>query len=225
MIEIERNGPIFDVKLVGDENKLTLSFLRAFDAKLDEVVETAGDGPAAVMISADGKFWSTGIDLDWLQSAPVEEQGAFLPALNGLLGRLVSFPLPTAAALNGHAFAGGALLALATDYRVMRADRGWFCYPEIDIQVPFAPPMIELLKAKLSPNVLRDAVLTGRRYTAAEALAAGIIDKACSLEQLRTETSALLTPLAEKARAAYDKFKRDLYGDLAASFGYEGEKA
>ena len=129
--------------------------------------------------------------------------------------------MPLAAALNGHAFAGGALLALAADYRVMRSDRGWFCLPEIDIQVPFAPPMMELLKTKLSPNVLRDAVLTGRRYTAEEGIAAGIVDKACTLEKLEEETAALLRPLSEKGRVPYTKFKKDVYGDLAKSFGHE----
>ena len=78
------------------------------------------------------------------------------------LGRLVAFPVATVAAMNGHAFAAGAMLALAHDYRVMRGDRGFFCLPEVDIKIPLAPGMNSLIKCRMSPMVFRDTVLTGR---------------------------------------------------------------
>jgi len=221
MMELRQDGPIFTIELTGEENRLTLAFLQQLDATLDDALARAGDGPGALVMGATGKFWSTGIDLERLQVAPPEEQGAFLPALHEILGRLVSFPMPTAAALNGHAFAGGALLAFALDHRVMREDRGWFCLPEVDIHVQFTPEMMALLKAKLRPDVLRDAVLSGHRYTGPEAVAAGLVDEACSLETLRERTAARLAPLAAKSRGTFAKFKWDLYGDLARDFGHE----
>jgi len=219
MIELQRDGHIFTLILSSGENRFDTAFLHAFDSKLDEVIAAAGDGPAGLVVTSLGKYWSNGIDLEYLAQAPKEERDAYLPTLNRLFGRLVSFPLPTVAALNGHTFAGGAILALAFDYRVMRTERGWFCLPEVDIQIPFAPPMLSLLKAKLRTDTLRDAVLGGTRYTGEQALAAGIADRACDLGRLQQEATELLAPLALKARPTYSKFKRDLYGELSREFG------
>ncbi|MGD8859342.1 MAG: enoyl-CoA hydratase/isomerase family protein [Myxococcales bacterium] len=221
MTRLERQDHLFTLHLGDDENRITLAVIQELEGRLDEVLQSAGDGPAALIVAADGKYWSTGIDLEALSAAPAAEQEAFLPALNRLLGRILCFPVPTVAALNGHVFAGGALMALAMDYRVMRTGRGWFCLPEIDIQVPFHPAMTSLLRAKLSPRVLRDAVLTGHRYTAEEALAAGIVDHDCTVTDLPAQAAATISPLAEKARPAYAKFKRDLYGELAHELGYQ----
>ena len=90
--------------------------------------------------------------------------------------RFLVLPCPTVAAMNGHAFAGGAFMALSCDYRIMREDRGWFCVSEVDVGVPIPPAMMGILQGKLPANTARDALLTGKRYTADEAIAAGIAD-------------------------------------------------
>jgi enoyl-CoA hydratase/carnithine racemase len=107
-----------------------------------------------------------------------------LPEVHGMiasfwrqLARVLVFEGPTVAAINGHAFGGGLFLALACDYRVMRVDRGFLCFPELNLGMRLSKGFAELLKAKLrDPLVVREAVLTGRKYAAKEALAAGMVD-------------------------------------------------
>ena len=65
----------------------------------------------------------------------------YVGRVQGMLARFLTLPVPTAAAVVGHAFGAGAMLALAHDFRVMRADRGYFCFPEVDIRIPFTPGM------------------------------------------------------------------------------------
>ncbi|MCG2942458.1 enoyl-CoA hydratase/isomerase family protein, partial [Escherichia coli] len=72
----------------------------------------------------------------------------YVGRIHELFSRVLTFSLPTAAAVNGHAFGGGAMLAMAHDYRVMRDDRGYFCFPEVDINIPFTPGMAALIQAK-----------------------------------------------------------------------------
>src|SRR6201999_2859548 len=92
--------------------------------------------------------------------------------------RFLTLPVPTAAAVVGHAFGAGAMLVLAHDFRVMRADRGYFCFPEVDIRIPFSPGMAALIQAKLTPQTAVSAMTTGRRFGGADAAAVGIVDAA-----------------------------------------------
>ena len=120
-------------------------------------------GPRALLTSATGKIWSNGLDLDWL-TANLDQAGPYVDQVQGLFARYLELTVPTVAVLQGHTFAAGALLALANDVRIMRADRGFFCLPEVDISIPFAPGMSALIQSKLSPDTAQEAMLTGRRY-------------------------------------------------------------
>jgi len=138
-----------------------------------------------------------------------------------IMGRLLLLPVPTVAAINGHAFAAGAFLALACDYRIMRADRGWICISEVDAGVPISAPMMDLLKAKITPQTARDAVLTGQRYAADDAIAAGMADARAAEADLLAEAKALAGSLASKQRRIFRTLKRTLYADVAAGLGVE----
>lgn len=103
------------------------------------------------------------------------------------------------AALQGHTFAAGAMLSLAHDLRVMRADRGFWCLPEADIQIPFTPGMSSLIQARLAPQPAHEAMTTARRYGGEDALAAGIVDRTSALDQVLP--TALETARAQVGRA------------------------
>lgn len=221
MFDISQEQDVYTLTMRNGENRFSLDTLAQLNAKLDEIARAAGDGPGAVVLAGEGKFWSNGIDLDWWSGAEPDDANRFLPTLNHFLGRVLTFPLPVVAALNGHTFAGGAMLALACDYRVMRSDRGWFCLPEIDINMPFHPSMMALLRCKMSRSVLRDAALSGRRYVAQEAHEAGIADVLCPLDELLPRATDLAKPLSTKNRKVFAQIKQELYGEAAARLSAE----
>ena len=98
--------------------------------------------------------------------------------VHALLARMLSLPFLTVAALQGHAFAAGAMLSLTHDLRVMRADRGYWCLPEADIGIPFTPGMSALIQARLTPQTAHEAMVTARRFGGAEAARRQIVDHA-----------------------------------------------
>lgn len=124
------------------ENLFNPVFLDAFLEVLDRL-ETETEASTLVVHSAHEKIFCNGIDLAWL--APVIQAGDlqtaknFLYQLNRLYRRVATYPMVTIAAMNGHTFAGGAMLSCAFDFRFMRADRGFFCLPEVDLGIPFCP--------------------------------------------------------------------------------------
>ena len=134
-----------------------------------------------------------------------------------LYRRLVTFPVATVAAMNGHAFAGGAMLALACDQRVMRSGRGFFCLPEVDINIPFTPGMSKLVQAKLTPSVAYEAMLTGRRFSAEEAHAAGFVDAVGSEDEVLPMAVERAQALAGKTRTTVATIKERMYDDVAAA--------
>jgi len=135
MPTLQRTDDVFVLNLGDDENRFSREWMSSVSAALDEV--DAAEGPRALLTIASGKFWSNGLDLDWL-TANLDQAGAYVDQVQGLFARYLGLTVPTVAVLQGHTFAAGALLALANDLRIMRADRGFFCLPEVDISIPFA---------------------------------------------------------------------------------------
>ena len=167
------------------------------------------------MTTGDAKFYSNGLDLDWLASAP-DRAGEYLAAVYRLLGRMLGFPALTVAALNGHAFGAGALLATAHDFAVMRADRGYWCMPEADIGLPLSAQFLSVLTAKLPARALQQAVMTGRRFGGAEAVAAGIVHESAAADKVLPAAITIAASLTVKDRRTVAEHKRLLYGDVIA---------
>jgi outer membrane protein OmpA-like peptidoglycan-associated protein len=115
--------------------------------------------------------------------------------------------------VNGHAFAGGAMLALAHDFRVMRTERGYFCLPEVDLATgqPLTPGLYALLDARLDRATLHEALVTGRRYPATEAAARGLVHEALPETALLPRAVAMARELATKDRATLAALKRGLF--------------
>lgn len=213
MPQLDRDGDVFVLDLGADENRFNPTWLEAVGGLLDEVV--AADGPKALVTTATGKFWSNGLDLDWL-GANLERSGAFVDAVHGLLARVLSLPVATVAACQGHVFAAGAMLALAHDTRVMRADRGFFCLPEVDISIPFTPGMAALIQGRLAPQTAHEAMTTGRRYGGEQALAAGIVQAAVPQDAVLATAVEQARELTGKAGATLGAIKEQMYaGQLA----------
>lgn len=177
MPSLSRTGDVHVLDLGDDENRFAPDWVQGVVDALQEVLDT--DGPRALVTTASGKFWSNGLDLEWM-GANQEEIPGFVARVHDLFARFLEAGVPTVAAIRGHAFAAGAMLAVAHDRIVMREDRGYLCVPEVDIRIPFTPGMTALLMARLPRRSAHEAMTTGRRYGGADALAAGMVDEVAS---------------------------------------------
>jgi Delta3-Delta2-enoyl-CoA isomerase len=175
MVSLTRQDDVFVLDLGSGENRFNPEWVGAVDAALDEV--EAASAPRALVAVATGKIWSNGLDLEWMGAHP-DELNPFLGQVHGLYARMLGLGVPSVAAIQGHCFAAGAMLALAFDRRIMRHDRGYFCLPEADINIPFTVGMSALVQARMEHQAAHEAMVTARRYGGEEALAAGIVQAA-----------------------------------------------
>ncbi|MFF3573007.1 enoyl-CoA hydratase/isomerase family protein [Nocardia jiangxiensis] len=201
------------------ENVINPDWLDAVEAHLDGVA--AQTGPRALVTKASGKFWSNGLDLQWLM-AHGEQIPAFSARVQALFARILTLDVPTVAAVQGHVFGAAAMLALAHDQRVMREDRGYLCFPEIDIEIPFTEGMCDLITAKLTPAAAHESMTTARRYGGREAVASGLVDAAVAESQVLDEALARARALAPKAGATLGLIKSRLYRHAATTLRETG---
>jgi enoyl-CoA hydratase/carnithine racemase len=214
VIDLQREGDVFVLRFDDGENRFSPGFLDAVQDALDTVEKA--EGPRALVTAGTGKFYSNGLDLDWL-GAHSDQFESYLGRVHELFARLLALPMPTVAAVNGHAFAGGGMLMLAHDFSVMRTGRGYFCLPEVDLGMSFTPGMNELIRSRLPGLTAHEAMLTGRRYTAEEAQAAGIVTQVAPEEEVLTAAVARAAGLAGKNGAVVAKIRADLYGPALAA--------
>ena len=118
--------------------------------------------PPGVVITTSGidKFYSNGLDLDHASFTP----GFFPDSLYALWRRVLTYPMPTIALLNGHAFAGALMLAMMHDYRIMNPHKGYICLNEVELGVPLRPPMTSVFRQKCSAQTYRSLVLEAKRF-------------------------------------------------------------
>lgn len=195
------------------ENRFHPDWIAEVHGLLDEV--EASEGPAALVTVATGKFYSNGLDTDWLY-ANFGEMHGYLDRVHGVFHRMLTFPMPTVAAVSGHAFGAGAMLAVSHDFRVMRADRGYWCLPEVHLGMPFTVGMNALLTGRLANQVCVRAMTTGHRYPAADALAAGIVDEAADAEALLDTAVARAAALAGNRKPNLAVIKSALHAQALA---------
>lgn len=202
-------GTIAVLELGADENRFSPQWLDMINTHLD-TVETQAQG---LVTTGIGKFYSNGLDLDWL-GANTDRGEWYVGTVQKLFARILAFPLPTLAAVNGHAFGAGAMLGIAHDYRIMRSDRGYYCFPEVDIRIPFTPGMAALIQAKLSPQTAVTAMTTGHRYGASEAKAAALVDDTATQEEITDAGVTRLTAIAGKDPGTLGAIKNTMYGNV-----------
>ena len=174
------------------------------------------EGPRALVTAATGKFWSNGLDLDWLL-AHADRHQEYIVSVHQLFARMLSLPIVTVAALQGHTFAAGAMLSLTHDLRVMRADRGFWCLPEADIDLPFTPGMSSLIQSRLAPRTAHESMVTARRYGGPDAAAAGIVDRAVAEDAVLSTAVETAQGQAAKAGDTLGTIKNRMYGAVLAA--------
>lgn len=217
MIDIEQQGDVAIVHWRDGENRFDRASVARWHAVLDEL--EAVEGPLAVVVVGEGKFFSNGLDLDGFAAGP-DTAGAVVTEVERLFGRLLVFPAYVAFALNGHTFAAGAMLACAADVRVMREDRGYWCLPEADLGLPVTDAMLAVVTARLPIAAAAEALNTARRYSAPDALAAGIVEHTAPEAEVLERAVALAAAQAGKDRTVVAQHKRMLFADAARRCGH-----
>jgi enoyl-CoA hydratase/carnithine racemase len=214
MPALDRVDEVYVLDLGSGRNVINPDLLAAVSAALDEVV--ASPPPRALVTTGSGDFFSIGLDLEWI-ARERDRVGELIDGMHELLARLLELPAPTVAALQRHTLAGGGLLALAHDYRVMRADDGLFAFPEIDVRIAFTQGATDLVTSRLGPRVAHEALTSGRRYAGAEAAAAGIVDELAGADEVIAKSIAIAKRLSGKDPQTYGAIKAALHRDALAS--------
>lgn len=214
MPALDRHDDVFILNFGDTENRFHPDWIASVNAALTEVEKATG--PRALVTTATGKFYSNGLDLEWAAAHP-GQLGEYRAQVQELLARVLSFPLITVTAIQGHAFGAGAMLTLAHDFRVMRADRGFWCLPEADIGMAFSPGMAALIQCRLTPQAAHEAMLTSRRYGGTDAAAAGIVGQALSEDSLRAAAVRIAAAQAAKADGTVGAIKAQMYGPVLAT--------
>jgi enoyl-CoA hydratase/carnithine racemase len=219
MIDVSREeSGVTIIRWHDGENRFGTASVARWHAVLDEL-ETV-DGPLALVITGEGKFFSNGLDLEGFAADPAAA-GAVVADVHRLLGRLLLFPAYTVAALNGHTFAAGAMVSCCVDARVMRADRGYWCLPEVDLGLPLTPGMFAAVTARLNVACAAEAMNTGRRFTADEAHSAGIVEHVADEANVLPLAVELAAAVAGKDRSVIAEHKRLLFADAARACGVD----
>lgn len=196
MIDLSRDGDVFILRMENEENRFSPEFLDALQGALTTVADA--EGPRALVTTGTGKFFTNGLDLDWLGANPTR-MGEYLDMVDDLFARVLTLPCPTVAALNGHAFGAGAMLTLVHDHRIMRGDRGFWCLPEIDLGMPFPPGMQAVVTSRLPVTTSHEAMITAHRYSGVEAMAKGIVEATASEADVVAAAVERVRPLAPHA--------------------------
>ncbi len=215
MIEsVQRDDGVTVVTLGhGKANAMDLEFCTALAERFEAFAVTP---PAALVVTGRGRIFSAGVDLNRLLDGGAAYAREFLPALDRMLLATLAVPCPTVAAVNGHAVAGGCLLAAAADRRLMARGGGRVGVPELRVGVAFPPVALELARAVVRPHALQRAIAGGETFDPESALAVGLVDDLVDAERLLDRACALAADLATVAAPAYALTKRMLQQPLHA---------
>ncbi|CAE7619881.1 ECI1 [Symbiodinium sp. CCMP2592] len=203
------------------EHRINPMLIQQVNAALD-VAEK--NGVNALTVIGDGRFFCNGMDLQYI-SANVAESTKIQADAEKLMSRILTFGVPTVAAINGHITAGGAMLGLAFDKRLMPADSpGLFFVPGIDIGLVYSAGMTELMKAKLPSTMWNDTLCMGKRYESAELKANGVLEETPAASEFFEVALQLAKSLKSKGkdpktRETMHGIKNNLYKDAVALLG------
>lgn len=227
LIEWKKDGTVAVVTMCNGANRQNLTFAQTMNGIFDEILSDESLF-SLVLTSSDEKNFSQGVDIEWMVekigSQDFESIKAFMYGMNSVFKRLLTMPIPTIAAINGHAFGNGAMIACACDFRFMKRDRGFFCFPEVDINIPFLPGMIAFVRKAIPEYKFNELKLTGRRVGAEELELHHIIEKASGdLAGLNEDVMAFARTF-QKKRGIFGEHKKRMYKGVVSVMDQEDPK-
>ncbi len=178
---------------------------------LNQALDAVDDSPArALVLTGSGRMFSAGVNLFAVLEGKAPYLETFLPMLSASIRRLFSHRLPVVAAVNGHAIAGGAILAAACDRRVMNRDHGKIGVTELMVGVPFPVDALETLRFLVPERTIQSLVYSGRTVSATEALETGLVDEVAADEQVLDRACEIASRLAAIPGDAFALTKRQI---------------
>jgi enoyl-CoA hydratase len=195
----------------GKANAMDVELLEGLEEAV-QGLEAAALGPAAVVLTGTGAIFSAGVDLFRVLDGRAAYLDAFLPALSRALKRLFVFTRPVVAAVNGHAIAGGCVLACTADFRIMARGRGRIGVPELRVGVPFPTAAFEAVRFACAAQHVQRIVLDGDTFDADQALQLGLIDEVCEPDDLLDAAMTVARRLATRPPDAFAMTKRQVRG-------------
>jgi enoyl-CoA hydratase len=195
VIEREDVGGVAVLRMAhGPVNAMDLELCRAIAAEFRAL---AADPARAVVLTGRGRTFSAGVDLRRLLDGGPDYVEQFLPALDDAFRAMFGLAKPVVAAVNGHAVAGGAVLAAAADHTLMVDGRGRIGVPEIVVGVPFPRVPIEVLRHAVGDVAARRLILGAQTHPPADAVAFGLVDEVVPDDELLDRAVAAARRLAE----------------------------
>lgn len=204
----------------GKANALDRDLLHALAGALDAFERDPGIH--AAVLTGTGSIFCAGVDLYRVLDGGADYARAFVPLLTSTLHRLFACPKPVVAAINGHAIAGGCVLAAACDYRLMADGPGTIGVPELTVGIPFPLVAIEILRFATSTAHLQELVYRGTTYSTSAAYERGLVDEVVSPDVLADRAIAVARRLASEPVARFRLTKQQLRAPTIAAIAAHG---
>jgi enoyl-CoA hydratase len=201
VIELEERGVVTILRMAsGSGNALNLEFTRALDNCLQQLER----GPAkAIVLTGNAKMFGAGVDLPALVSGGPDYVRRFVPAMIATFERLACFSKPLVAAINGHAIAGGTIILLACDQRILARGKARLGLTEIRVGVEFPAWALEIARFRTPPEHFDSLILTGHTWLPEEALSRGLVDELVDPERLMERACEVASDLAAIPTGTY----------------------
>jgi enoyl-CoA hydratase len=194
----------------GKANAIGEGFLERMSALFDEA---SARKARALVLTGDGRIFCAGLDLPALLDRTTDEIGGFIDRFSTFMLRLFELPIPVVAAVDGHAVAGGCVLALQTDFRIMSA--GTIGLNEVRIGVGLPAVVLETLKLQVSPQALRTIALEGRLFEPDAALRIGLVDEVVPPDRLVARATEKAREMGALPAVAFARIKESLRAPVA----------
>ena len=205
------------ITMTNGENRQNLVFAKTLNNMLDEILADKSI-TALIITSTDEKNFSQGIDVMWITDLMQKNEHQpvidFINEMDNVFKKLLLYPVPVIAAINGHAFGNGSIMSCACDFRFMRSDRGFFCFPEVNIGIPFRWGMNAFVEKAIPLHILSQMQFTGNRYTAPELEKHNIIVKACANQEDLMASAIAFAKTLQKKRGILGEMKKRMYNDI-----------
>ena len=221
MFESEERGDVTILRLAhGKASAMDIELCEGLAAKLDALERSAAK---AIVLTGTGRIFSAGVDLKRLIDGGAPYVERFFPALAAAMLRLFRFEKPLVGAINGHAIAGGCVMALACDYRVMADGGGRIGMPEFHVGVSYPAAVVEIVRAALPPNRLAEVLILGTNWKPGEALERGIVNEIVPDERVLERAIEMAAVMGGLPAEAFALTKRQLRAPALEFLAKHGE--